>query len=970
MLRVYPSKSSKRAKDYFSNELTKGDYYTEGQEIAGVWGGRVAEWLGLEGTVNQDDFNALIDNQFPETTPMAGEQITERNAINRRVGYDLNFHMPKAGSILYEYSQDERILDAFRDAVHYAMAAVQEDTFVRVRKDGANDERRTANLAYAEFVHFTARPVDDKSDPDPHLHAHCFVPNVSYDPVEDQWKAGEFGHIKEDAPYYEALFHSHLTKSLSDLGLDITREGNFWTFENLDRDTVDKFKQRTDQVEAKAAELDLKEKAKELGIDVNVLKDQLGASTRASKQEGKSRDELRSSWWNRLEEHEIQALEELSDFEAVEDTNPPNFTAEETVEFAIKHKLEKQSVCSLKRLKETALRRGFGEVSPDEVEQAFQQNDELLAVGNQATTQEILNQENQIVQFTKQGYAKYDKLNPDYNIGLVTDYTKEEQFELDPEQKEAVQTMLTSRHRVQAFEGKAGTGKTTTIASLIDGIEQGGGHATVLAPTADAAYNTLRKDGEAYHCEPMENASTLARYFVDERLWKEAHGSTLIVDEAGLMSVDDMHTLFSLANQHNNRVILVGDTSQHNSVMRGDAYRILQDEAGIEPAQLESIRRQSGGYREAVHAVSQGNLIAGYNKLDDLGMITIETDDDKRYQSLANQYADVLKSKQTALTVAPTHAEGELVSDYIRNTLKDRGMVGKDDHTLTRFKNLNFSEAERSDSFNFESGQMVRFQQNAKGEFGRINRSDEFTVSQVDKTGVWITNESGQEQPLDLSQPNKFSVYQPEAIQLASGDRIRITEGHKTKDGQRLNNGSIYEVKGITEDGNLQLKNGYVVDGSKGNFNQGYVTTSIASQGKTVNHVFIAQSTDYAGAASAEQFYVSVSRGKQSVNVFTDDKEELRNQIQRSHQRTSAIELQKKGESLHDESTKKSHLVASLEYYANQLLQHLKDTADDFLSTFRRSEPEPDKSKWQEYIVEREQQKQMEKAQSDKEMTL
>ena len=84
-----------------------------------------------------------------------------------------------------------------------------------------------------------------------------------------------------------------------------------------------------------------------------------------------------------------------------------------------------------------------------------------------------------------------------------------------------------------------------------------------------------------------------------------------------------------------------------------------------------------------------------------------------------------------------------------------------------------------------------------------------------------------------------------------------------------------------------------ILDAEQGNFAHGYVTTSHASQGKTVKHVLIAQSTDYGGAASAEQFYVSVSRGKKSVEIFTDNKAELRDQIQRSHQRLSAFGLLK-----------------------------------------------------------------------------
>ena len=51
------------------------------------------------------------------------------------------------------------------------------------------------------LIHIS-RPV--KGIPDPHLHAHCFAFNATWDNVEQRWKAGEFGDLKRDAPYYEA----------------------------------------------------------------------------------------------------------------------------------------------------------------------------------------------------------------------------------------------------------------------------------------------------------------------------------------------------------------------------------------------------------------------------------------------------------------------------------------------------------------------------------------------------------------------------------------------------------------------------------------------------------------------------------------------------------------------------------------------------------------------------------------------
>ena len=62
------------------------------QELTGRWHGIAARRLGLEGDVKQADWDALCDNQHPET----GEQLTARLRADRTVGYDFNFHVPKS----------------------------------------------------------------------------------------------------------------------------------------------------------------------------------------------------------------------------------------------------------------------------------------------------------------------------------------------------------------------------------------------------------------------------------------------------------------------------------------------------------------------------------------------------------------------------------------------------------------------------------------------------------------------------------------------------------------------------------------------------------------------------------------------------------------------------------------------------------------------------------------------------------
>src|SRR5580704_13548027 len=110
MLRVTPSTSAGGAKSYFGKSLTRDDYYMAGQEVAGLWGGKAAERLGLSGPVEAESYFALCDNRHPAT----GQQLTPRLKEKRRVGYDWTFSAPKAVSVLYEISGDERILEAFQ----------------------------------------------------------------------------------------------------------------------------------------------------------------------------------------------------------------------------------------------------------------------------------------------------------------------------------------------------------------------------------------------------------------------------------------------------------------------------------------------------------------------------------------------------------------------------------------------------------------------------------------------------------------------------------------------------------------------------------------------------------------------------------------------------------------------------------------------------------------------------------------
>jgi ATP-dependent exoDNAse (exonuclease V) alpha subunit len=119
-------------------------------------------------------------------------------------------------------------------------------------------------------------------------------------------------------------------------------------------------------------------------------------------------------------------------------------------------------------------------------------------------------------------------------------------------------------------------------------------------------------------------------------------------------------------------------------------------------------------------------------------------------------------------------------------------------------------------------------------------------------------------------------------------------------------------VKGFTKDGNIKLANGWVLSKDYGNLTHGYCLTSYSSQSKGVDCVFVAESSESFRAAGREQFYVSASRFKEALTIYTDDKHELLNAVCKSSHRPSAMDLVKKeiSESVKEPAATPSQSVA------------------------------------------------------------
>ncbi len=857
MLRVVAHTSAAAAQQYYAKGLRREDYYSEGQELAGKWHGKAAARLGLFGPVSPEGFAALVDNRHPAT----GERLTPRTKTGRTVGYDLNFHAPKSLSLLHALTGDKALVGAFRAAVAETMAEIEGQVTTRVRQRGADADKVTGNLAWAEFVHFTSRPIG--GIPDPHLHVHCFAFNATFDADETRWKAAKFLEIKKDAPYSEAVFHAHLTGKLKALGYGVERTRFGWEIAAVPRDLIERFSRRTAQIDRLAAER---------GITDAREKDALGAESREGKRRGLTSAQLRAAWEARLTPAEKAMFGTLR---LAQGTGLQKITVAEAMDYACAKLFAKHSVVEPKRLVGEALRFGVGHMTPEAVWHEFGRREMIVRkIGSETlcTSLDVLAEEVSLINFVRTGrgmHAPFDSRA----ASLGNDA-------LSVEQNAAVRHILSSRDQVISLRGGAGVGKTTLMREAVARIEATGVKVFAFAPSAAASRETLREAG-------FGNAETVAHLLANTKLQERTRQQVIWIDEAGLLGIRDMWEIMRIAGNRT-KVILTGDTAQHAPVARGDAFRLMQDHAGLKVAEVTQIRRQEGEtYRKAVAALSKGDLRTGFRRLDELGAIVEVENDAERYRLVAHDYLDLSRHGQVPLVVSPTHAEGAKVTAAIRDAKREAGLVGPEKR-FVQFYNLQWEEADRRRPENYRDGLLVQFHQNVHG----IRRGELFRVTGRNEEGeVRAVSNLGREVFLPLKEADRFQVFEEREIALARGDRVRITRNGTSDDGRRLNNGNVFTVQKLGRDGKIVLDSGAVLSARHGHLAYGYCQTSHSAQSKSVRDVLVAQSADSFLASSREQFYVSVSRGKQTIRIYTDDRQGLQEAVGGTSARRAGIEL-------------------------------------------------------------------------------
>ena len=886
MLRVTRQYSASAVKKYYEHS----DYYEEGPNaLKGVWFGKAAKQLGLEGTVNKAQFERIVENRHPTND---NERLTDRTRTDRVIGADFTFNVSKSVSILWALTQDNRILDAVRESVNETLAEIERDIETRVHVGKDMHREKTGNVVGASWLHTTARP--EGGVPMPHLHVHAWIANATHD--GNKFKAIDFANVKADAPYFEARFHSRVASKLQDrLGVATVRQGDKWfEIKGVTREIIDLFSERTQKIE---------QVARELGITHPDLKAELGAKTRQVKSKAIPPQDLPGLWRWMLSDATFTRLRDNVDLAAAHHQIETNAGA--AVDYAIEHQFTGKATVKERKLNTDAIWRGIGDVRLADID-AENGKREFIRVGQgdsaYVTTQKVLKEEQYMLRFARSGAGRVAPLAAEAVI---------DRDWLSDEQKAAVRSIWQSKDRVMMLAGKAGTGKTTSALETVEGIQKQGTGVTMLAPTTKAV-SVLKKDGFAAH--------TLAKFLRNEEMQADAMGQLLWVDEAGLISSPDMAKLFHVADAINARVLLAGDVRQHAAVERGKPLELLQNESGVQPVSITQIRRQEDKrLRAVVEKLAKGEVGAALNGLEKLGAFHV-LPDETRGATLARRYVDAIEAGESAAVISPSNREKDMVTEQIRSELKARGHVSKDERAIVTLKRYDWDKAQRQDPRLYSKGDIVEFRTKGRG---GMKPGDRVEVAEATDRKVLVRHGNAIKE-LPFSSAGGYAVFRPVKQQFADGDKIKILQNRGAKEGQqRLNNGDVFTMR-FTKHGDIDLGNGISFAPEQfPHFSHGVVTTSYSSQGDTKDRVFIAQSSKSFAASSPDQAYVSISRPRLSVEIFTDDLAGLRRSVGRERGESSATELARKAEAQNETSRVKKQ-ITRMRQAANRARLHME----------------------------------------------
>jgi conjugative relaxase-like TrwC/TraI family protein len=897
MLNISKALNAGQAQSYHKLEFTSEtqNYYKQGETVKGEWQGKLAASFALKGEVVPLEFSRLAEGIHPQTEePMVRHRTaqeyknadgTTTKAVEHRAGWDATFSAPKSVSLTALVGGDDRVRAAHQAAVTSALDELERYTQARI--GGNNPAETTGKFIAAKFEHDTARPVDGYAAPQ--LHTHAVIFNVT-ERENGSTRALQERAFFESQQYATAVYQSELTYRLSQLGYEIEpgRSGapeiKGYTQEYLDASSP-----RSRQI---------KEQLEKTGYSGPEASQIAAHSTRDRKQALTAEEvlaahkEMAATFGNQPQQVIAAARERAQQ----QDREPAQKTlAKEAVTFARDSIFEREAVADERTILRDALRRGMGEASYREIRAEFdsrREAGELRFVqgmkhdsARSFTTPETIAAERANIRYVLEGR---NAVEPMMTAERAREQANTKSF-LNDSQRRVIEEVLNSSDRIHGLQGLAGTGKTTTLQTIREGAEASGYVVEGFAPTSKAA-GQLREAGI--------DATTLQSFLARGQNHPSADTANrhlYMLDESSLASTRQMRSFLGKLNP-DDRVLVIGDTRQHQGVDAGRPFQQMQ-EAGMQTSQLDRIMRQKDPeLLKAVQHLANNETVKGIAMLAEQRRVTEIPNGHDRIAAIAGDYAT---QPENTIIVSPDNRSRQQINEAVRVELRRNGTLADDGQVFrTLSHRSDMTGADRKWAARYSDGDLLQYTTGSKAE--GIERNSIATVRSVDARANTLTVEleSGSSVTYDPRRLRGVNVFREVEREFATGDRLQFTVPNKDLGVANRDLGTVTAI----EDGKMTVR----LDGKTQRtvtfntaefrqFDHGYAVTSHSSQGLTAGRVLANIDTDSSrNLINNRLAYVAISRASDDARVYTNNVETLGERLASEITKSAAVDFKQK----------------------------------------------------------------------------
>jgi conjugative relaxase-like TrwC/TraI family protein len=935
MLTISKAISSAQAQTYHKLEYTSDaqSYYKQDDTVKGEWQGKLATSLGLSGEVAPLEFSRLTEGQHPQTEEQMvkhreGKEYANADGsvtkpVEHRAGWDATFSAPKSVSLTALVGGDERVKDAHRVAVTTALDELERYTHARI--GGNNPAEQTGKFIAAKFEHDTARPVNGYAAPQ--LHTHAIIFNVT-ERKDGSTRALQPQALFESQNYATAVYQSTLTYQLRKLGYEIEPgQSGAPEIKGYSQAYLDASSPRSQQI---------KEQMERAGFQGPEAAQIAAHSTRDRKQTLTPAEvlaahkDMAAEYGNQPEQIIAAARER-----ALNQAQRPGLQSDArgAVAFAKEKVFEREAVADERLIMREALRRGMGQTSFQEVQSDFQRRREegefrsvqgqKYSSGRSFTTPETIAAERANVQHVLNGRGA---TSPMLDTKEAERQAQSRDF-LNDAQRTAIREVLTSTDRVHGFQGLAGTGKTTTLEAIREGAEQGGYKVEGFAPTSKAA-GQLREAGI--------EANTLQSFLARQKESDPASRHLYMLDESSLASTMQMRAFLNKIRPED-RVLVIGDTRQHQGVDAGRPFQQMQ-EAGMQTSKLDVIMRQKDPeLLRAVQHLATDETEKGIALLAEQGRVTELTDASKRIAAIARDYA---ARPENTIIVSPDNRSRQQINEAVRSELQKAGTLADDGKQyLTLSHRSDMTGPDRTWAAMYRPGDVVQYERGSKAE--GIERNSFGVVQSSDAANNRVTVElsNGSSVEYDPRRVYGVNVYREVSREFATGDRLQFSALNKELGISNRDMGTITRIDSdrlrVLMDG--KEKRSVTFDPAEfRQFDHGYAVTSHSSQGLTADRVLANIDTDSSRSLINNRLaYVAISRASEDARIYTNNAETLGARLATDVTKTAALDFTASIEYPAPSQAKAAKTVEVHEY--NNADSRLAAVANDYVSRPERS---------------------------------